>query len=77
MAALVSASPGGLGGLRGLVHVRSILGNIQVTVLPDQIAISNAGQAFDDEGQLKDASLQQNVESLGKTLAEMVGKLTR
>ena len=76
VAALLSASPGGLGGLRGLVHVRSILSNIQVTVLPNQIAISNAAQAFDDEGKLQDASLQQNVENLGKTLAEMVSKLT-
>ena len=76
VAALVSASPGGLGGLRGLVHLRSILSNIQVTVLPTQVAISNAAQAFNDEGQLKDTSLQQNVESLGKTLAETVSKLT-
>ena len=41
-AALLSASPGALGGLRGLVHVLSILGNINVLVLPDQIAVMNA-----------------------------------
>ena len=31
---LISASPGALGGLRGLVHVRAILGNIGCIVLP-------------------------------------------
>ena len=53
-AALLAASPGALGGLRGLVHVRAILGNIRVTVLPEQLAISRAAQAFDEAGQLKD-----------------------
>ena len=33
--ALMSASPGALGGLRGLVTVRSLLSNIRVIVLPD------------------------------------------
>ena len=42
VATLMSASPGALGGLRGLVHVRSILGNIGVIVLPDQIAMAKA-----------------------------------
>jgi chromate reductase len=74
-AALLAASPGGFGGLRGLVHVRSILGNIQVTVLPDQIAVPSAHEAFDDSGALKDEALRKKVEGLGAKLAEVARKL--
>jgi chromate reductase len=72
---LISASPGALGGLRGLVHLRSILGNIGVIVLPDQIAVAKAHEAFDGDGSLKDAKQQANVQQIGKKLAEMVSKL--
>ena len=74
-AALMSASPGSLGGLRGLVHVRSILSNIHVLVLPDQLAVPNAFGAFNDDGQLKDEKRQAAVEALGRELAETLKKL--
>ena len=38
-AILCAASPGAWGGLRGLVHLRAILGNIGVTVLPDRKSV--------------------------------------
>ncbi|MEQ9639644.1 MAG: NAD(P)H-dependent oxidoreductase [Alphaproteobacteria bacterium] len=75
VAGLVSASPGGLGGLRGLVHVRAILGNIQVTVIPQQAAIGGAGGAFDDDGGLKDENQRNMVLGVGKRLAEVAAKL--
>ena len=34
VAVLMASSPGSLGGLRGRCHVRSLLGNLKVTVLP-------------------------------------------
>ena len=75
VAALMAASPGGLGGLRGLVHVRSILSSIGVIVLPDQIAVSRAFEAFDDDGQLKDEKQRARVKGLGESVANMLKKL--
>jgi chromate reductase len=75
-ALLLSASPGQLGGLRGLVHLRSILGNIGVIVLPDQLAISVANEAFDEAGKLKDAKKAQKVEALCRSLVEFLRKVT-
>jgi NAD(P)H-dependent FMN reductase len=75
VAMLMSASPGALGGLRGLVHVRAILGNIGVLVLPEQVAISKANDAFGPDGALKDATQQANIEKLGQALADVLKKL--
>ncbi|MEH1816025.1 MAG: NAD(P)H-dependent oxidoreductase [Nostoc sp.] len=75
VASIMSASPGALGGLRGLVHLRSILGNIKVLVLPDQIAVSKAYEAFNADGTLKDPKQQQSIEQLGDGLTKILLKL--
>lgn len=72
---LLAASPGALGGLRGLVTVRSILSNIGVIVLPDQVAVSKAHEAFESAGLLKDAAMQKRVEELGAAVAKTAAKL--
>lgn len=74
-AILCAASPGGLGGLRGLVHLRSILGNIGITVLPDQVAVGTAYKAFAEDGTLTDEKQAARVKTLGATLAKHLAKL--
>ena len=77
VAALMSASPGALGGLRGLVHVRSIFGNIHVLVLPDQVSVPRAHEAFSPEGTLKEPKQQASIEQLGRDLATILMKFNR
>ena len=72
---LMSASPGALGGLRGLAVVRSLLSNIRVIVLPDQVAVPKAHEAFDPDGKLKDTKQQAGIEALGRDLAGVLVKL--
>ncbi len=57
-AAIISASIGGLGGLRGLPHLRTLLSNINVIVIPQQAAIGFAEKAFDQNDQLVDKQQQ-------------------
>jgi chromate reductase, NAD(P)H dehydrogenase (quinone) len=72
VAGLMAASPGALGGLRGLDTVRSILNKIGVLVIPDQVAVSQAHQAFNAEGNLNDAKLQSSVEKIATRVSEVV-----
>jgi len=74
-AALMSASPGALGGLRSLGTVRSILQNIGVHVIPNQIAISRANEAFNPDGNLKDPKQHNTVEKIAQKLVHLLNKV--
>ncbi len=77
IAALAATSPGGLGGLRGLVSLRMMLGNVGVTVIPSQIAVGSGFQAFNDNGGLVDetqaAMLESVIDALIHTADRMCG----
>lgn len=66
---LLSASPGKLGGLRGLTDLHKILSTINVIVLPYQFALSNAMEAFDSNDNLKDQAIEAEVNRVGTKLA--------
>ena len=75
VAVLMSASPGALGGLRGLITVRSIFMNLKTIVLPQQVAVSHANEAFNQDGSLKDPKQQRAIEGLGRLLSDFLTKL--
>ncbi|MBF2090737.1 MAG: NAD(P)H-dependent oxidoreductase [Synechococcales cyanobacterium K44_A2020_017] len=77
VAALLATSPGGLGGMRGLVHVRAILEGLGVMVIPEQKAIPGAYQAFDESGNLKDDKQLQGVQAITQKLADVTAKLAQ
>lgn len=77
VAAIMAASPGALGGLRGLVFLRLLLGNIGVTVLANQQAVVQAATAFDDDGGLYDKQLETKIVELGVELATILTHLKK
>jgi len=74
-AAVLATSPGGLGGMRGLVMLRMLLGNLGVIVLPDQQAVPNGFSAFNDDGSMSDEKLEKRIRTLGENLVEFTEKL--
>ena len=75
VAALAGASPGALGGLRGLTHLRAILQTLNVLVLSEQFALGRAHEAFNEDGSLKDAKQQLALAALTKKLVEVCARL--
>ena len=74
-AAIMSASTGALGGLRGLIQLRMILSNINVIVLPDQVTVPKAAEAFEAGGAIKDPALHAKATGLGRKLVEISARL--
>lgn len=68
--ALGAASPGGTGGMRGLVTVRTVLEiGLGAVVLPDQVLLPRAATAFDDHGHLADKEAQERYKVVIQKLA--------
>ncbi len=75
VAALAGASPGALGGLRGLTHLRAILQTLNVLVLSEQFALGRAHEAFNADGSLKDGKQQAALAASAKKLCDVCARL--
>ena len=63
-ALLISASPGALGGLRGLNHLKDILTNLGVFINNRQQAFPKAHEVFDQDGRFKDEEAANRLSAL-------------
>ncbi len=75
VAGMMSSSPGALGGLRALVHLRQVLMNLGVLVVTEQFALGNAGAAFGPEGALVDGKQAAQVQGIVQRVLQVAGKL--
>jgi NAD(P)H-dependent FMN reductase len=68
--AISGASPGYYGAMRSLLHLRQILEvGIGATVIPEQLAVPRAADAFEEDGSLKDKVYQDLLKSVVEKLA--------
>ena len=76
IAAVCSASPGWRGGLRGLAHLRDLLGNVGVLTLTTEVTIPDATKAFGSDNLLLDPKRQQSATRLGAELTFYLKKIS-
>jgi len=76
--AVGAASSGALGGLRSLMALRQILEfGCGALVIPEQISVANAADAFDDMDNLKDERAAAALKALARRLVEVARALAR
>jgi len=72
---LLAASPGAIGGLRGIRHVRQILTQVQMHVVPQEFALAKAHEAFDSDGKLRDEAARNMAINVGRSLVNVTRAL--
>ena len=72
---LLAASPGAIGGLRGLRHVRQVLTQLHVIVVPTEFALGTAHAAFDDDGNIKDERSASLARGVGSAVVDLAKKM--
>jgi NAD(P)H-dependent FMN reductase len=76
VAAVVSASPGALGGIRSALVARQLLMKLGCTVIPEDVTLAKANEAFDEAGRLKTAHSQESARRLAAALVRTTARLS-
>jgi NAD(P)H-dependent FMN reductase len=75
--AITGSSPGALGGLRALFHLRDLLGNLGMLVLPKQLAVGKSNEAVTPEGVIVDERQRRAMFGVAKALVDVTEKLKK
>ncbi len=77
VAAIMGASPGAFGAISGLSSLRPILSRLTVLVIPDQVTLPKADQAFKEDGSFVDERHLKSVTAVAKRLVEVTARMNQ
>lgn len=73
--AVISASPGPMGGIRSMLAMRGVLEKLGAVLIPQTFTLGVAHQAFAENGQLVNPQVEGEVKAVGAALAKVSGAL--
>jgi chromate reductase len=71
-AGLLGSSPGALGGVRALIQLRDLLGYLGMIVIPQQLTVPRAHEAFDAAGELIEPAHRAKLDAVASALIRAV-----
>jgi chromate reductase len=77
LAAVVSASPGPMGGIRSMLGMRGVLEKLGAIVIPQGFSLGVAHLAFTEDGNLADGKAETEVRLVGGSLVRFARQLSR
>ncbi len=75
IAGLIAASPGRLGGARSMIALRQVLTSCGAVVIPQQVALGQAAQAFDAAGALKNSEHEAAASGVAQALVDTTRRM--
>ncbi|HHJ06017.1 MAG TPA: NADPH-dependent oxidoreductase [Anaerolineae bacterium] len=70
MVGLVGVSGGAMGAVNALNALRTVGRSLHAWVLPGQVSVPQASDAFDNEGKLKDSQMEDRLKEVGRQVAK-------